>query len=816
MIRNYIKVAFRAFNKDRLTAFINIAGLALALTSALLIYLYIQDELRYDQHNRHAARMYRVTRSWNNQEGVTSLHLANVAPPIGPLLKNDFGEIEVLARTLNFFGVDVALEENGEIKMVTNENNVFLCEPEIFKIFDIHVVNGDPEQALDRPLTAMLSEKTALRYFNTTDVLGKRLRFNNTFDLEVTGVYQDFPLQSHWHPDFLVSFSTLNDDNIYGRTNLETNWGNNAFGTYLLLDDGADPEAVQSRFPAFLDKHFSNFAKANYGAPADFQASKSTSLYLQKVTDIHLHSHLDDEIEANGNINTVYLLGVIGLFIILIACFNFVNLSTARATKRAKEVGMRKVSGALRHQLILQYLTESVLIAVFGMLLSLAVASISLPFLNDFVNKELRLFPDPKLILGVIAFSIFVGLLAGVYPAFVISSIRPALMLKTSSAGGGKGLIRKMLVVAQFTISIVLIIATLTTFQQLRYLENQELGYKKDYVITTIYYNELVPQFDAFYNELTKSTLIRDVSRSSRIPTGRLLDSYGTARVLVGDSLAPAGVDLKTISIDESFFSTYGIRIIAGRNFSRSIATDDSLSFMINKTAAQAMGWTNPSEHINEDFEYAGMRGKLIGIVDDFHFESLHQPIAPMIFLQSRNNYNVISYAINGERSKEALDFLEKKWKEFLPARPYNYNFISEQYRQLYESEQRQSSLFIIFSCLAIFIASLGLLGLATFNTMQRVKEIGIRKVLGASVASILRILSKEMIVLIGLANVIAWPLAWFFMEKWLGSFAYHINMNIYTCVIAGVATALIALITVSTQTIKAAIRNPVNTLRYE
>ena len=390
MIRNYLKVAFRSIFRNKLTAFINISGLALAMACAILVYLFITDEISYEKYHAKADRIYRVTRSFHSPEGEVSLHLANVAPPIGPLLKNDFGEIETLARTLNSSLV-VGLEENGQLKMANTEQEVFLAEPDIFKIFDIEIKSGDPIKSLTRPFTVMLSEKAAKRYFNSENIIGKRLRVNNAFDIEVAGVYKDFPLQAHWHPEFLVSFITLENEKIYGRAGLESNWGNNSFGTYLLLQEGADPKKLESSLPSFLDKHFGNYARANWGVAADWIASKSTTLYVQKVTDIHLHSHLDDEIEANGNITNVYMMTLIGLFIILIACFNFINLSTAQATKRAKEVGFRKVVGAFRTQLIKQYLSESVLTAFLSLALALLISYGSLGLLNAFTSKALSL-----------------------------------------------------------------------------------------------------------------------------------------------------------------------------------------------------------------------------------------------------------------------------------------------------------------------------------------------------------------------------------------------------------------------------------------
>ncbi len=818
MLRNYITTAFRSLLRSKLTAFINIAGLALSMTSALMIYLFVVDELSYDTYHQKVDRTYRVTRNFLNADGVPNLHLASVAPPIGPLLKNDFGEIETMARTLQF-GLVMAIEENGERKKIATEEDVYMAEPDLFNIFDIALLSGTAESALERPLTVLVSETAARKYFESTDVIGKHFKAGRRLDLEVTGVYRDFPRQSHWHPDFLVSFSTLNDTTIYGRRQLETNWGNNAFSTYLLLDAGADAKKLEVQFPNFLNKHFGPYAIANFGAPPNFVASQRTTLLLQKVSDVHLKSHLDDELEVGGNVNNVYMMSVIGLFIVLIACFNFINLSTARATKRSKEVGLRKVVGAFKNQLVFQYLSESVLVSLLAFALSVVFSLGAVRWLNQFTGKAIALNLDTSapLFLGLFVFAIVVGLLAGIYPAFVISSFKPVIVLKGQHGSGkGNGGIRKVLVVSQFAISIVLIIATAVTTQQLNYLNTRDLGFDKDRVITLPFYDELNDSYDAFYNELTKDASIKTAARSSRLPTGRLLDSQGGPSVMQGDSLVPIAITLKIVAIDYEFFNAYEIEMAAGRNFSKSIPTDDSLAFIINETAARKIGWATNEEAIDKDFVYGGVKGKLIGIVKDFHFESLHQEIVPMSFFVSEENYNNLTVKISGENIQQGIEHLEKTWRTFLPLRPFDYQFMSDRYARLYESEQKQGQLFTLFSGLAIFIACLGLFGLATFNTLQRVKEIGIRKVLGASVTGVLMLLSREIVILIMLANLIAWPVAWYLMELWLESFAFHVTMNPMVYVGAAGAAIFLALVTVSSQTIKAAMTNPTNTLRYE
>lgn len=810
MIKNYLKVAFRAIVRNKLSAFINIFGLALAMTCALLIYLFIHDELSYDQYNAHADRMYRVTRNFISKDGSVNLHLGHVAPPFGPLLKNDFPEFEEVARLLNT-RVTIAYEEDAQEKKSFNESGFFFAEPELFKIFTIPVVSGDPDKILGEPLGLMISEKTAQRYFGNENPVGKTLRINGQLNATVGGVFKDLPREAHFHPEIFGAFSTLNDTTVYGRRRLETNWGNNAFATYILAAHPLDVGALEKRFPAFLDKHMK---------PEDAsepKASTWTTLFLQRVTDIHLRSHLDSELEANGNINNVYMMGVIAVFIILIACFNFVNLSTARASKRAKEVGLRKVVGAFKVQLISQYLSESVLIAAIALLFAIALSFISIDWLNSFTEKSisLHLISDYKLMFLLIGFAVTVGLLAGVYPAFVLSGFKPALILKGQQGSlRGKGLLRKTLVVAQFAVSIVLIIATAVTISQLNFMNDRTLGYDREKVITLRSYPEISDNYDAFYNELTRDASIDNVGRSSRIPTGRLLDSQGSARIQVGDSLAESSVVLKNISVDHEFFDTYRIGLAAGRDFSKERVTDDSASFILNEAAVKSLGLTNETA-VDREFHYGDVKGKVIGVVKDFHFESLHEPIVPLVF-QSRPGYNRISVKLSGSNTQAGIEAIRRVWTEFLPNRPFEYDFLSLQYKNLYESEQKQSQLFIIFAGIAILIACLGLFGLATFNAAQRVKEIGIRKVLGASVPSILALLSREIIILIVVANAIAWPVAWYFMGEWLKGFAYHIDMNIVVFLLAAIAAVALALVTVSTQTLRAARGNPATTLRYE
>ncbi len=812
MFKNYLGVAFRNLLRNKTTSFINIFGLAVAITCSLLIYLYITDELSYDRYNKNAERIYRINRYFLSPDGSVNLRLGHLGPPFGPLLKNDFPEFEQVARTLEDRVLVSFQEKSGQLKSLF-VHKTYAAEPSLFKIFTVHITQGDPLKTFDQPYQIMMSQHTAEKFFGDQSPLGKSLKIDNDWDGIVTGVYKDFPNESFWHPEMFISFSTLNDSTIYGREGLENNYGNNAFGTFALVREPFNAAKVESRFPAFIDKHMGiNRNNANQPLP-----STGTQLHLQKMTSIHLYSHLDSEEESNGSITNVYMMGVIGFFILLIACFNFINLSTARATKRSKEVGIRKVSGAYKGQLILQFISESVLIALVALLVSALFSGLALRWMNAFTQKSLHIYTldNWPLLTGTILFAIVIGILAGIYPAFVMSGFKPSSIIKSQQGSmQGKGGVRKSLVVVQFALSIMLIVGTAITYKQLHFLNNTELGYDNSQVITLPYYSDLVQNYDAFYNQLKSQSYIKDVTRSSRIPTGRLLDSMGNGAVQKGDSMVQSDITIKNIRCDDEYFDTYSIPFAAGRNFSKDIKSDDSLGFILNETAVKMLGLTD-DEILTHDFRYGGIKGRVIGVVKDFHFESLKEPIIPVVFKPSKY-YRRLSIKISGKDMHQALAYIEKTWKEFLPDYPFEYSFVSERYKNLYMSEQRQGQLFSIFSGLAIAIACLGLFGLATFSTLQRVKEIGIRKVLGASIPNILSLLSKEIILLILVANLIAWPVAWYAMKQWLGNFAYRIHIKPGLFILAGILTLFIALATISFQTFRAAIANPVDSLRNE
>ncbi len=810
MFRNHFKTAWRNLMKYKFISFINLFGLTIGLTCCLLILTYILNELSYDKYNKNADQVYRVTRTFYNGNGDVSLNLSTVAPPFGYYLPADFPEIQKMTRLLNNGNTPLRYKDK-----LINEPNVYFGDENLFDVFTVSVVKGNPKTALNDPFSVMLTEDEAKKYFGNEDPVNKVIRANNQFDLKVTGVYKAFPSNSHIHPNILVSFNTLNDSAVYGADNLRTNWGNNSFFTYIMLPKNYNIESMKSRFPAFLDKHMAG----QYGPN---QPSKFTKLDLQKLTDIHLYSHTDYEAEPNGDIKRVYIFAAIALFILLIACINYMNLSTARSALRAKEIGIRKVVGAQKQELVIQFLSESILITWSAIIMAFMLLYFLLPWLNKVSaqNLSVDILLKWQILVPLFLAPFIIGFISGIYPALFMSSFQPVKTLKGLFKVGGSSIsFRKVLVVTQFAISIILIVTTVIVFQQMRYIQNVSLGYDKDHIITMAYNSQLNDQYESFRNALLQNSNIKDVGLSSRIPTGRLLDDMG-ASAPGSDSMVPVKAEIRFLATDYDFIPTYGIQLAAGRNFSRSYGTDTS-NFIINEAAVKAVGWKNAREAVGKNFKYGQFSGHIIGVVKDFHFESLHQVITPLIFVlpppvPNQTFYNNISIKISGSNVASTIDAVKNIWQRFLPDLPYQYTFLDENFSRLYESEQRQETIFTTFACIAIFIACLGLFGLSAFAISQRVKEIGVRKVLGANTGTIVALLSKDFLKLVLVAAIIAFPIAWYAMHNWLQDFAYRINIQWWVFAFAGIGASVIALLTISFQAIKAALANPVKSLRSE
>ena len=807
MIKNYFKIALRNLMKYKFISFINLFGLTVGLTCCMLILAYIVNELSFDKYNRNANNIYRVTRLFKNPEtGAPSLNLATIAPPFGPLLENDFKDIKKITRLIDFSGISLRYEDKN-----FNEQNVYYADENLFAVFDVDVIKGNPAKALNNPFSVMLTEETAKKYFGNEDPMNKVLKMDNQFSLKVTGIYKAFPSNAHLHPGMMISFITLKDTAIYGDENLRTNWGSNNFYTYLLMPKDFDPKKMETQFPAFLDRHIHEGDK--------YKSSQWTSLSLQKLTDIHLRSHTDVEAEENGDIKRVWIFSAIALFILLIACINYMNLSTARSALRAREIGIRKAVGANRKEIIAQFLSESVMISWVAMILAFVLTWMGLPWLNKLSGQALsiNILLQSKILIAIFFIPFVVGIMSGIYPALFMSSFKPVKVLKGLVKVGGANIsFRKILVTAQFAISIILIISTAVVFKQLNYMQNKSLGFDREHIITMTYNSALNNTYESFRNELLSNSNIKKVARSSRIPTGRLLDAMGT-RINRGDSLVPANADLKFVSADQEFLSTYGVKVVAGRDFSKDFSTDTS-AFLINEAAVQALGLKSNQDALGKDINYGSRYGKLVGVINDFHFESMHQKIVPLILMIPRNVnfFGRISVKVAGNNIPSAISNIQNAWKKFLPDTPFEYTFLDENFERLYKSEQKQGTIFTVFACIAIFIACLGLLGLSAFSITQRIKEIGIRKVLGASVSSIVGLFSKDFLKLVIIAAVIAFPVAWYAMNNWLQDFAYRTGISWWIFLIAGIIAASIALFTISFQAIKAALANPVESLRTE
>jgi putative ABC transport system permease protein len=807
MIYNYLKIAFRSLLKYRFIFFTNLFGLTVGFTCCLLILTYILNELSYDKYNVQANRTYRVTRFFGNTAtGVANLQLGAVAPPFAPLLKNDFNEIETITRMLRIGSYTTHYQDK-----VFNEQDVYFADEHFFNIFTVKTLSGNPATALTDPRTVMLSKETAEKYFGKEDPMNKLIRMGDDMTFKVTGVYQPFPDNAHFHPNIMLSFNTLKDTAVYGEKQLNTNWGNNSFFTYMLLPENYDAKKLEAQFPAFIDRHMNE-------GDGDQKASSWTSLSLQKLTDIHLRSHLDSEQEENGDIKRVYIFSAIALFILLIACINYMNLSTARSILRAKEIGIRKVAGAQKSELILQFLSESTLISWMAMLLALLLTWQTLPWLNKLSGGTLSIgmLLHWQILVPLFLVPFVTGIIAGIYPALFMSSFRPVKVLKGfMKVGGGNISFRQVLVTTQFAISIVLIICTAIVFRQLQYMQEKSLGFDRDHIMTMGYNGGISDRYESFRTELLANSNIKSIGRSSRIPTGRLLDAQGAA-IEKGDTLAQVKVDIKCIAADFDFNKTYGVKILAGRDFSRSYGLDTA-GFLLNQTAVNALGMHSNEEIIGKNFRYGGQRGKVIGVFNDFHFESMHQKIIPLVMYMPRQaDYGRISVKVAGNNMAAAVAHIENVWKKFLPDTPFEYTFLDDNFDRLYRSENRQGSIFTLFACIAIFIACLGLFGLSAFTISQRVKEIGIRKVIGASVTGIVTLLSKDFLKLVAIASLIAFPLAWYAMNSWLQNFAYRSNIPWWIFAAAGIIAVVIALVTISFQAIKAANANPVKSLRSE
>jgi putative ABC transport system permease protein len=808
MINNYFKIAFRNLLSNKGFSAINIAGLAIGLATCLLMLFYVTDELSYDKYNAKADRIYRV--DGDIKFGGNHFVLAVAPDAMGPVLKKDFPQVEQYVRFRGYGGL---LVKKGNQNI--NEERVIYADSTLFDVFTLPMIQGDPKTALTEPNSVVITETIAKKYFNSTDVVGKNLIVNDTTNFKVTGVIKDIPSQSHFNFYFFVSLSS-NDESR------QNNWVSNNFNTYIVLKKGADPKKLEAQFPSLVIKYVGPQIKQLMNINMDdFTKSGNFDTYhLMPLTAIHLHSNETAELGINSSIEFVYIFSFIAILILLIACVNFMNLSTARSSNRAKEVGVRKVLGSLKKSLVAQFLIESVLISFIALILAIAIVWLLLPYFNQLSGKQLgtNVFSNPWLFPSLITLMLVVGIIAGSYPAFYLSAFNPVEVLKGKLSRGFKSSwLRSSLVVFQFFISIALIVGTIVIYNQLKFIRNKDLGYNRNHVLIIKNTSPLGNNTKAFKDEVLQMAGVQNATETGFLPTSE----WRSDSPLFPDATLnqKTAVSAQIWPVDENYIPTLDIKMIKGRNFSKDFPTDSS-GIIINESAAKLLGFNDP---VNKKLYYLNNFNNnkditayhILGVVKDFNFSSLREEVTPLALMYHEQNGS-ISFRINTKDIPGLVAKIENKWKAMAVGQPFTYSFMDDDFNNTYKSEQQTGKIFISFAVFAIFIACLGLFGLVTYAAEQRTKEIGIRKVLGASVNGIVAMLSKDFLKLVLIAMIIAFPVAWWAMHSWLRHFAYRISITWWVFAIAGAMALLIALLTVCLQAIKAAIANPIKSLRTE
>ncbi|MBD2757034.1 ABC transporter permease [Spirosoma validum] len=808
MLTNYLKIAWRTLQKQQGFTFINIFGLAVGLACCILIMLYVLDELSYDRYNEKADRIYRVHSEI--KFGGNDMHFAVSPDPVGPTLKKDYPQVEQFVR-LHQRGTWL-VKRAGEPTNL-RENDITFADSTLFDVFTLPLLAGDPKRALAEPNTVVISESAAKRHFGTQNPMGQPLLFNNNRTFKVTGVMRDMPMNSHFRSDFFLSM--LNDDYTWGQ------WLSNNHHTYIVLKPGTDAQVFAKNFDAVIQKYAGPQAVQMIGSTMDQfrKAGNRFDFWLMPLTDIHLYSKQQVELASNGDIQYVYIFSAVALFILLIACINFMNLATARSAKRAKEVGVRKVMGSERHQLVGQFMTESVLTTTLAMLLAVIIVAVALPGFNAISAKQLHInqLISPYRLPLLIALPFIVGLLAGSYPALFLSSFQPISVLKgTINLGFRSGSLRSGLVVFQFMMSVILIVGTIIVYRQITYIQTKNVGFNREQILTINDVYPLGKQAETFRQEVMRLPGVVSGSISGYLPTPSARSD--NAFFPEGQIDQKNAVSMQSWGVDYDYVKTLGMQITAGRNFSRTFGADSS-GIILNESAAKLFGGTDIiGKRIVRFDDPESKTTKLftvVGIVKNFHFESLRKNIGALSLILDANSGSA-SFRLSSTNVPVLMKQIEAKWKQLTPGQPFSYQFMNESFDEMYRAEQRIGTIALTFAALAILIACLGLFGLAAFMAEQRTKEIGVRKVLGASVTSIIGLLSKDFLKLVLIGIVIASPIAWYTMNQWLSDFAYKIDIEWWMFALAGILAVGIALVTVSFQSVKAALMNPVKSLRSE
>lgn len=800
MLSNYLKAAYRRLRRQAGYTAIHVTGLAIGLAVCLLIGQYVGHELSYDRHHEKANRIVRVTRAWDGHQGGSGLHLARVSAPIAPALEAAFPEVVETVRIWGNGGLLCRDERCAEVP------RLYFAGADVFSVFTIPFVAGRSERALDAPFTVVLTRTVARQYFGDADPTGQTLQLDGEYTLQVTGVIDDPPRNTHFRYGALVSLATL--EALLPASRMASWTGYNNYATYLLLREGTDTERLEAQLPAFLDHHRS------------VDASKESTLNLQPLLNIHLHSDLDGELETNGDVMHVYLFSIIALIVLVTACFNYANLATAQSMRRTQEIGTRKALGAERRWLAGQILIEGVLVAGVAVGGAVMLARLAVPLFERLTSIQLIAVEMPIACVAVVLVgtALLVGLLAAGYPAAVLSALSPTEALHAAHPASTRSRLRTVLIVAQFAISIALIAGVGVLYSQLHYMQTKDLGFEDEHLVVLSSSDAIEQRFGSIRIQLMDHPHVQSVTASEYTPSAPLVNPIDGAAEAAGAMRPFQGLPI--LPVDFDFVETYGLRVVAGRAFNKERASDSTQAFIVNEAAVRQMGWVSPSEAIGKRVALAGSsvrrQGRVVGVVEDFHFESLRERIAPMLLFVMPERCRLVTVKIDGRDVPQTLDFLKDRWASYRPQAPFSYTFVDQQFDQLYRAEQRVGSVASAFAGLAVFIACLGLIGLTALMTERRRKEIGIRKALGATVHSVVVLLSREYAGLIGVAFVVAAPVVYLAMHRWLQGFAYHVGMSLWVFLGAGLVVAALALATVGAQAVRAARTDPVDVFRYE
>ena len=801
MLKNYLKIALRNFNRAKLFSFINIFGLAIGLSVCMIISIWVQREFSYDRFHSNAHRIYRIERELFRDNLYSRWPITGGA--YKQALIDDFPEIEDAVR---FWRREFSIRDHQEF---THRQSMFATDPSVFNVFDFHLEEGDETTALIEPASVVLTRQNAFKFFGTDDVIGKSLMFEwsgQWVDFKVTGILEEVPGNSHIKFDMLMSISSYTAERF-------ASWRSNYLFTYVLVSENTRKSDLEEKLKTFVSRRL----EPVYGdlLSQGLGIHEVLKMHLFPITDIHLHPSENWELEPGGNLVSVYMFSSIAVLILVVACLNFMNLSTARASKRAREVSLRKTVGASRSQLKGQFIQESLLVTLFALALAVVLCALSIQAFNRVFSENLsfRLLYSGNSLVLLLCITIIVGFLAGLYPAFYLTKFEPADILQGGPPSGtGKATLRRTMVIIQFSISIALIIGMFTVYKQMRYIQHRSLGFDRENVILIPARSQQVTQgFDSFRNDLLNSPNILSIGTSNDVPG----EPFYSNTNFVNPQQPDDPVITIVLLTDHDFVETYRMEVLAGRSYSKSYGADSAGAVMLNAAAVKRFGWT-PDEAVGKELSFSRMKRAVVGVVKDFNFRSLHTEVEPLALVLYPDYINMVSVRIVPGDIHETLKLIRQKWESAFPGEQFEYGFLDQRMDQLYEGERKMQNIFIVFTSLSILVACLGLFGLAAFTAEIRIKEIGIRKTLGASTMNVTYLLSKEFIKWILLANLVAWPSAWFLMNRWLQNFAYKTDIGWVVFFLSSFAALMIALLTFSFQTVKAAQANPVEALKYE